>query len=157
MELSIFLVQSIETLIKQDSTVLGPCISGRIGTLEYDEANCFVSDFWPPCVSSWIDRCHSWPLPHVVDDIVRTGCHFVPKGHKLGKHADKEWRISFFQAEQKTCVCNEPHPIFNIWLIWRIKTVVLLSHEYFYFLVNSTEHNSSRISTKSSGRFLGLL
>ena len=117
MELSIFLVQSIETLIKQDSTVLGPCISGGIGTLEYDEANCFVSDFWPPSASSWIDRCHSWPLPHVVDDIVRTGCHFIVKGRKLEKHADNEWRISFSQAEQKACVCNEPRPIFNIWFI----------------------------------------
>ena len=94
MKLSIFLVQSIETLIKQHSTVLGPCISGRIGTLEYDEANCFVSDFWPPCVSSWIDRCHSWPRLMLLMTSIAIG-------HKLGKHIDNEWRISFSQAEQK--------------------------------------------------------
>ena len=89
------------TLIRRDSTVHGPCSNGKIGTIEYDYAQCFVSDFWPPCASSWIDRCHSWPPSHVVNDIVRSGCHFVPIGHKLGNHADNEWRISFSQAEQK--------------------------------------------------------
>ncbi|XP_078327782.1 uncharacterized protein LOC111107008 isoform X2 [Crassostrea virginica] len=89
------------------TTVHGPCCSGREGGenggegLEYDYADCFVSDFWPPSASSWIDRCHSWPPPHVVDDIIRSGCHFVAIGHKLGKHADNEWRVSFSQAEQK--------------------------------------------------------
>ncbi|XP_062569026.1 uncharacterized protein LOC134231120, partial [Saccostrea cucullata] len=79
----------------------GPCVSGRYGTLEYDYAHCFVSDFWPPSASPWIYRCHSWPKPHVVDDIVKNGCHFVAIGHKLGNHEDHEWRISFSQAEQK--------------------------------------------------------
>nr|XP_022346228.1 uncharacterized protein LOC111138505 [Crassostrea virginica] len=92
------------TLTKQrkpDSTVHGPCSSGRFRTLEYDYAFCFASDFWPPSASSWTDRCHSWPPSHVVDDIIRGGCHFVAIGHKLGKHADNEWRISFSHAEQK--------------------------------------------------------
>ena len=40
-----------------DSTVHGPCSSGRrVGLMEYDFAHCFVSDFWPPLASSWIDR-----------------------------------------------------------------------------------------------------
>nr|XP_022340879.1 uncharacterized protein LOC111135259 isoform X2 [Crassostrea virginica] len=89
------------TMIHPDSTAHGPCSSGRVGISEYDDAHCFISDFWPPCASSWTYRCHSWPSPHVVDDIVRSGCHFVAIGHKLGKHADNEWRISFSQAEQK--------------------------------------------------------
>ncbi|XP_022343724.2 uncharacterized protein LOC111136869 [Crassostrea virginica] len=89
------------TVMHPDSTVHGPCSSGRRGELEYDYAHCFVSDFWPPSASSWRDRCHSWPPPHVVNDIIRSGCHFVAIGHKLGKHADNEWRISFSQAEQK--------------------------------------------------------
>nr|XP_022298621.1 uncharacterized protein LOC111107632 [Crassostrea virginica] len=85
-----------------DSTVHGPCISGRLsGGSEYDYAHCFVSDFWPPSAYSWTDRCQSWPPPNVVNDIVRSGCHFVAIGHKLGNHADNEWRISFSQAEQK--------------------------------------------------------
>ncbi|XP_062582781.1 uncharacterized protein LOC134244537 [Saccostrea cucullata] len=79
----------------------GPCVSGTSGILEYDYATCFVSDFWPPSASSWIDRCHSWPQPHVVDDIVKNGCHFVAIGHKIGNHEDHEWRISFSQAEKK--------------------------------------------------------
>nr|XP_022298622.1 uncharacterized protein LOC111107633 [Crassostrea virginica] len=90
------------TLGPPDSKVHGPCSSGRIGSgTEYDHAHCFVSDFWPPSASSWTDRCHSWPPPQVVNDIVRSGCHFVAIGHKLGNHADNEWRISFSQAEQK--------------------------------------------------------
>nr|XP_022297684.1 uncharacterized protein LOC111107033 [Crassostrea virginica] len=89
------------TVVRPDSTVHGPCSSGRDSGLEYDLAHCFVSDFWPPSASSWTDRCHSWPPPNVVNDIVRSGCHFVAIGHKLGNHADNEWRISFSQAEQK--------------------------------------------------------
>ncbi|XP_061192411.1 uncharacterized protein LOC133200647 [Saccostrea echinata] len=83
------------------STPHGPCASGNWGSLEWDNAFCFVSDFWPPSASSWIDRCHSWPKPHIVDDIVENGCHFVAIGHKLGRHEDHEWRISFSLAEQK--------------------------------------------------------
>nr|XP_022298637.1 uncharacterized protein LOC111107645 [Crassostrea virginica] len=89
------------TLYRPDSTVHGPCSSGSGDGFEYDDAHCFVSDFWPPSASSWTDRCQSWPPPNVVNDIVRSGCHFVAIGHKLGNHADNEWRISFSQAEQK--------------------------------------------------------
>nr|XP_022300826.1 uncharacterized protein LOC111109030 [Crassostrea virginica] len=90
------------TLERSDSTVHGPCSSGvHDGGLEYDYAHCFVSDFWPPSASSWTNKCQSWPPSNVVDDIVQRGCHFVAIGHKLGNHADNEWRISFSQAEQK--------------------------------------------------------
>jgi hypothetical protein len=84
-----------------NSTVHGPCDSGDIHGLEYDNAHCFACDFWPPSASSWIDRCHTWPQPQVVRDIVGSGCHFVAIGHRLGKHEDNEWRISFSLAEQK--------------------------------------------------------
>ncbi|XP_056014771.1 uncharacterized protein LOC125673784 [Ostrea edulis] len=84
-----------------NSTVHGPCGSGDIGGLEYDAAQCFVCDFWPPSAFTWIDRCHTWPQPQVVRDIVRSGCHFVAIGHKLGNHETNEWRISFSLAEQK--------------------------------------------------------
>ncbi|XP_062592536.1 uncharacterized protein LOC134253977 [Saccostrea cucullata] len=79
----------------------GPCASRTLGTQESDHAYCLISDIWPPSASPWIDRCHSWPQPHVVDDKVKNGCHFVAIGHKLGNHEDHEWRISFSQAEQK--------------------------------------------------------
>lgn len=39
----------------------GPCSSGTLGDLEYDEAHCFASDYWPPSAYHWIDRSHSWP------------------------------------------------------------------------------------------------
>nr|XP_034326502.1 uncharacterized protein LOC117689439 [Crassostrea gigas] len=83
------------------STVHGPCGNAFIGSIEYDYAWCFVCDFWPPSASSWIDRCHSWPDPEVVDDVVRNGCHFVAIGHPLGPHENEEWRLSFSQAEYK--------------------------------------------------------
>uniref|UniRef100_K1QXC4 Uncharacterized protein C3orf59 n=1 Tax=Magallana gigas TaxID=29159 RepID=K1QXC4_MAGGI len=90
------------SVIYPNSTVHGPCASGDIaGRVEYDFAWCFVCDFWPQSASSWIDRCHSWPGPEVVDDIVRSGCHFVAIGHPLGLHENEEWRISFSQAEYK--------------------------------------------------------
>ena len=83
------------------STVHGPCSTGRHVYKEIDVAYCFVSEIWPPSACPWKDRCHSWSPPHVVNDITRGGCHFVAIGHKLGKHADNEWRISFSLAEQK--------------------------------------------------------
>ena len=92
------------TLRGAHSTVHGPCSSGtHHSVLDYDYAYGFVSDFWPPSASSWKDRCHLWPQRHAVDNIVRSGCHFVAIGHRLcpGEHADNEWRISFSQAEQK--------------------------------------------------------
>lgn len=93
--------QIIKKIFFPESTSHGPCCSGSIGHVEYDIAKCFVCDFWPPSASSWIDRCHSWPPPNVVNDVVKSGCHFVAIGHKLGNQADNEWRVSFSQAEHK--------------------------------------------------------
>ncbi|XP_062572168.1 uncharacterized protein LOC134234125 [Saccostrea cucullata] len=84
-----------------NSTPHGPCATRTAGMIEVDHAHCFANDFWPPSASSWIDRCHSWPLSHVVNDIVKHGCHLVAIGHSLGRHEDHEWRISFSLAEQK--------------------------------------------------------
>ncbi|XP_052689454.1 uncharacterized protein LOC128167655 [Crassostrea angulata] len=83
------------------SVLHGPCSRYDLAGEEYDHAYCFASDFWPPSASSWIDRCHSWPDPEVVEDIVRNGCHFVAIGHPLGLHENEEWRISFSLAELK--------------------------------------------------------
>eukprot|EP00105_Crassostrea_gigas_P042818 XP_019926966.1 PREDICTED: uncharacterized protein LOC105338230 [Crassostrea gigas] len=102
------------SIVIPGSTPHGPCGSGSYGNVEYDDAHCFVSDFWPPSASSWIGRCHSWPPPHVVNDIIRNGCHFVAIGHKLGNHTDNEWRISFSQAEYKL-VCSMNHTQFLIY------------------------------------------
>ncbi|XP_011414756.3 uncharacterized protein [Magallana gigas] len=94
--------RQIACLLGHDNaTVHGPCGSANVGGQEYDNAYCFVCDFWPPSASSWIDRCHSWPDPEVVDDIVRNGCHFVAIGHPFGPHENEEWRVSFSLAEYK--------------------------------------------------------
>lgn len=81
----------------------GPCATVFAEGIGCDFAICFVCDFWPTSALSWIDRCHSWPAPEIVDEIVRGGCHFVAIGHPFGLHENMEWRISFSQAEQK-CV-----------------------------------------------------
>ncbi|XP_062582909.1 uncharacterized protein LOC134244675 [Saccostrea cucullata] len=87
----------------------GPCALNVMGKgSEYDHAHCFASDFWPPSASSWIGRCHSWPQPHVVQSVLRNGCHLVAIGHKLGNHENNEWRISFSVAEQ-TLVYSMKH------------------------------------------------
>ncbi|XP_062580647.1 uncharacterized protein LOC134242566 [Saccostrea cucullata] len=78
----------------------GPCSNGFIAEFEYDFAMCFVCDFWPPPACQFRNRCHSWPPPPIIDEIVRKGCHFVAVGHKLGNHPDSEWRISFSSAEK---------------------------------------------------------
>ncbi|XP_061185819.1 uncharacterized protein LOC133193922 [Saccostrea echinata] len=79
----------------------GPCVSGEIDHVEYDSAYCFACNFWPPSASSWTERCHFWPPSQTVNDIVKTGCHFVAIGSKQGNHEDIEWRISFSLAEHK--------------------------------------------------------
>ncbi|XP_078330641.1 uncharacterized protein LOC144624629 [Crassostrea virginica] len=89
--------------IHPESHQHGPCASGTrsgVTCITYDHCHCFVSDFWPPSASSWKSRCHFWPKPHVVNEIIRKGCHLVPVGPKLGDHMDNEWRISFSVAEQ---------------------------------------------------------
>ncbi|XP_078318048.1 uncharacterized protein LOC111119501 isoform X2 [Crassostrea virginica] len=94
--------QQTQTNMLPGSTEHGPCESGEVlGRIEYDIAQCFACDFWPPSASSWINRCHSWPEREVVDDRIRNGCHFVPIGNPLGLHEHEEWRISFSVAEHK--------------------------------------------------------
>ncbi|XP_062610518.1 uncharacterized protein LOC134272288 [Saccostrea cucullata] len=104
----IYVSSSITRLFKysealSNTTIVnGPCVRYCFGDfIEYDYAHCFACDFWPPSASSWIDRCHSWPQPHIVNDIVKNGCHFVAIGHKVGNYEDSEWRISFSQAEHR--------------------------------------------------------
>lgn len=89
------------SLFRPSSIPHGPCSSGTLDDLEYDEAHCFASDYWPPSANHGIDRSHSWPQKHARDSIISAGCHFVAIGHKNGNHADNEWIISFSQAENK--------------------------------------------------------
>lgn len=73
-----------------DMFVHGPCASMFVEQYAFDFAFCLACDIWPPLASSWKDRCHSWPDPQVVNDIIRGGCHFVAIGHPLGQYEDIE-------------------------------------------------------------------
>ncbi|XP_062591081.1 uncharacterized protein LOC134252599 [Saccostrea cucullata] len=84
-----------------DFTEHGPCSSGFMYDMNHDTAHCFASDIWPPWAFPWIARSHVWPGSQIVNEIVKSGCHVVPIGHKQGNHEDDEWRISFSLAEQK--------------------------------------------------------
>ena len=127
MELSVFQVLCMETFFfkaigTQDSRVHGPCTSGRFqGTLDNDIAHSLISEFWPPCASSWSDRCHSWPLSHVVDTIIKGGCHVVAIGHKFGKHAGRT----------KTCLCTFVYVHF-VMKILKLYNMFLLSVKKYY-------------------------
>lgn len=82
----------------------GPCTSGFVGYLETDYALCFHCSHWSRLTCGWRKRCtlHNWPLKHVLDDILRNGCHFVPVGNKIAADENVlDWRLSFSQAEQK--------------------------------------------------------
>ncbi|XP_062591080.1 uncharacterized protein LOC134252598, partial [Saccostrea cucullata] len=79
----------------------GPCSSGFMYDMDFDTAHCFACDIWPPLASPWIARSQAWPGSQRVNEIVKSGCHLVPIGHKQGNHEDDEWRISFSLAEQK--------------------------------------------------------
>ncbi|XP_062576015.1 uncharacterized protein LOC134237878, partial [Saccostrea cucullata] len=87
--------------ILPDFTEHGPCSRGYMNRMEYDVAQCFACDIWPPSASQWIARSHDWPGSQLVNEIVKGGCHFVPIGHKQGNFEFDEWRISFSLAEQK--------------------------------------------------------
>ncbi|XP_062571101.1 uncharacterized protein LOC134233127 [Saccostrea cucullata] len=93
----------------------GPCGSGVLIGGEYDHAHCFVCDIWPPPAFKWINRCQAWPPSYIVDDIVRNRCHFVAIGHKLAKHAKTTMENILLFGRTRTCICNEPLPILDLW------------------------------------------
>lgn len=64
-----------------ESMAHGPCKMTLQAGVEVDIATCFACDFWPKSASSWIHRSRSlhWPNQDIIDDIVKNGCHVVPK------------------------------------------------------------------------------
>lgn len=73
--------QITSSLVRPESIENGPCSNGRPETALL---NYFASAFWPPSASSCQNKCHSCTPPPVVDDIVRSGCHFVAIRYILG-------------------------------------------------------------------------
>ncbi|XP_062573724.1 uncharacterized protein LOC134235604 [Saccostrea cucullata] len=81
----------------------GPCVSGNIGSIEFDFALSFASLCWPKLLRVWVDRCrsHAWPPAPVLETILKNGYHCVPVGSKIESTSnDLEWRLSFSQAEK---------------------------------------------------------
>lgn len=80
------------------------CLNCQSGVVDLTFA--FYSNFFfgSPLTRSLKKRCalNNWPPNHVLEDLLKHGCHFVPIGSKLTTNEnDLEWRLSFYQAEQK--------------------------------------------------------
>lgn len=81
-------------------TVHGPSLTSTIGPVSCDQVVCIAMKTWPPSALPFVQRCHSWPKPQVLNIITKNGCHLVPTGHTNGNHEEEEWRISFSVAEK---------------------------------------------------------
>lgn len=56
---------------------------------------------WPSVADEWIERKRSnWPSGTMIAKAVEMGCYLVPTGATGNSMEDKEWRISFIQAER---------------------------------------------------------
>ncbi|KAL3888514.1 hypothetical protein ACJMK2_000880, partial [Sinanodonta woodiana] len=57
---------------------------------------------WPDEAKAWPDRVRQccWPPGEIVQAIVSSGCHIVPKGSQGGVFSDIEWCISFAMHEK---------------------------------------------------------
>ncbi|KAL3888483.1 hypothetical protein ACJMK2_000850 [Sinanodonta woodiana] len=66
---------------------------------------------WPEEANTWpyrVSKC-SWPPEEMVQGIVSSGCHIVPKGSKGGEFSEIEWCISFSMHEK--CMIRSFSPI----------------------------------------------
>ena len=54
---------------------------------------------WPEVAEDWVarERQCRWPRKHIVDIIVRNGCHFIAPNHQT---AETLWKYSFASAEK---------------------------------------------------------
>ncbi|XP_071175849.1 uncharacterized protein [Mytilus edulis] len=78
----------------------GPSISVSNLGIEIDFVYCFKSKKWPRIAAEFENRnrCFKWPSKMLVDHIIESGCHVVPKSSAENQDGN-EWRLSFSQAE----------------------------------------------------------
>eukprot|EP00794_Sanderia_malayensis_P012246 gene12246-13507_t len=101
-----------ESLIKHGITILkppeenGPAVTliQTYGKLSVDYVPALRFMQWPSCASEWaIRERQSWPTHGTVDEVVKTGCHLVPKQPPSLPEAHKDyglyWQFSFAAAE----------------------------------------------------------
>ena len=70
----------------------------EFGHLYFDHVPCFHLGFWPAVASAWPTKDpRFWPNKEIVDKVISSGCHIVPKSSR--GESTNEWRISFSAAE----------------------------------------------------------
>ncbi|XP_077998231.1 uncharacterized protein LOC144451302 [Glandiceps talaboti] len=74
-------------------------------TAEYEQtadgALVLTCHLWPSIAQPWITRERKWPSKDLVQSIVRSGCHVVPKSYPgEGGDDNLQWRLSFSLAER---------------------------------------------------------
>ncbi|XP_066916727.1 cyclic GMP-AMP synthase-like receptor 2 [Clytia hemisphaerica] len=69
--------------------------------MDTDVVLCYKLIEWPFEANEWLsrERINNWPSPETIAEIIRDGCHLVPKPHPLSKQNYTEWRYSFSGAE----------------------------------------------------------
>lgn len=110
----------------------GPCAATALrGMMDVDSATCFHCSTWPN-ESDFNNRTKYcvWPPRHLVNHIIRRGCHVAAIGDKGSDMFAMQWRISFALAE-KTLVASFSH--------LQLKTYALLK----IFLKECIERDSS--------------
>ncbi|KAK3093079.1 hypothetical protein FSP39_010798 [Pinctada imbricata] len=102
-------------------SIHGPCISGNVGSWEYDHACCISCSFWPDVANDWLTRKRSnnWPLSGMIQNIVQNGCHVVPVGDPDSPSGQHEWRLSFSVAE-RTLMHSFNHTQFLVYNLLRL-------------------------------------
>lgn len=75
--------------------------------IKCDLAVGFACEKWPLQTNNFMARCNKfgWPAKNTLEQMVSFGCFFAPIGSNQSRHdndpnSDKEWRLSFVQAEQ---------------------------------------------------------
>ncbi|KAK3104764.1 hypothetical protein FSP39_009621 [Pinctada imbricata] len=101
--------------------VHGPCLSGSVGSDEFDFAISIQCYCWPDMANGWIhrDRVNAWPPYEILQSIVQNGCHVVPVGDPDSPYGQHEWRISFSVAE-RTLMHSLNHAQFLIYNLLRL-------------------------------------
>ena len=66
--------------------------------LKVDDVPCLFCPFWPEISGSWVYRSRCWPDETVIEEVISSGCHMVPKTSPGGDET-VEWRWSFSLAE----------------------------------------------------------
>ncbi len=81
-----------------------------VGKFSVDNVVCWELPFWPEIANSWLsdERRKHWPAREIVQEIVRQGCHIVPKSPTTLVEGNTEWRLSFSAAERILALSRTP-------------------------------------------------